>query len=291
MIYITRTKKYLWCILIILLSSCMVPVEGTDLIQAERADQLEGTDLIPADRAKQLREYGYSTDTPEQIIKATKDKGYFVRHIALQLLVERTGEKAIPTLKEALNDPEIEVRWRAAHWLRTLGDKSGIERMRQDFKELAPNNGAPIPLDPNITDPNEIKKLENKRNLRFYNALTVAKVLAELDDRQGYELAARMAFEGSWRWQRYEAVYTLIEIAKTDQATLLAEGLDPVFVLSAVAESEKDEHVIYLLANQVRKNLNKDIAIRILEVAKNSTNLSEKNRRIVQRYLDAVKAK
>jgi len=42
--YLTRTKKYLWYILIILLSLCMVPVEGTDRIQAERADQLEGTE-------------------------------------------------------------------------------------------------------------------------------------------------------------------------------------------------------------------------------------------------------
>lgn len=277
MIYVTRTKKHLCCILIILLSLCMAPVAKSALV---------GPDI-----AKQLQEYGYSTDTPKQIIEATKSEGYFVRLIALELLVERTREKAIPTLKEALNDPEFEVRWRAAHWLATLGDKSGLERMRQDLKEFAPNNGAPVPPDPNVTDPNEIKKREGKRNLRLYNGLLAAKVLAELGDRSGYELATRMAFEGPWRWQRYEAVFTLIEIAKTDQATLQAEGLDPVLVLCAVAESEKDEHVIYLLTNQVRENLNDDIAIQILEIAKNSPNLSEKARRVAQLHLDMVRGR
>jgi HEAT repeat protein len=71
--------------------------------------------LVKPDRAKQLQAKGYKTDTPEQIIEATKSKSYFIRHIALELLTQRTGEKAISTLKEALNDPRIEVRWRAAH--------------------------------------------------------------------------------------------------------------------------------------------------------------------------------
>ncbi len=238
-----------------------------------------------------LEHYGYSTDTPEQIIEATKNKSYFVRFIALEVLTQRTGEKAIPTLKNALNDPGAEVRWRAAHLLGTLDDKGGLERMRQDLKEFAPNNGAPVPPDPNMVDPNEIKEREGKRNLRLYDALHAAKVLAELGDRRGYELAARMAFEGSWRLQRYEAVFTLIEIAKTDEATLRAEGIDPVLVLCVVAESEKANHVIYLLTNQVRINLDDDAAIRILEIAKDSANLSEEARSVAQMHLDAVKAR
>jgi len=247
--------------------------------------------LVGPDRAKQLQEYGYSTDTAEQIIEATKSEGYFVRHIALELLVERTREKAIPTLKEALNDPEVEVRWRAAHWLGTLGDKTGLERMRQDLREFAPNNGAPVPADPNVTDPKEIKKRQAKRNLRLYNALRPAKVLAELGDRRGYELATRMAIEGTWRWQRYEAVFTLVEMAKTEEATLRAEGIAPVLVLCVVAESERDEHVVYLLTNQVRKNLDEDIAIRIIEIVRDSPNQSEKARRVAQLHLNAIKAR
>ncbi|GAH18626.1 unnamed protein product, partial [marine sediment metagenome] len=144
---------------------------------------------------------------------------------------------------------------------------------------------------PNVTDPNEIKKREGKRNLRLYNGLLAAKVLAELGDRRGYELAARMALEGSWILQRYEAIFTLIEMAKTDEATLRAEGIDPVLVLCVVAESEKDKHVIYLLTNQVRINLDDDAAIRILEIAKDSANLSEEARSVAQMHLDAVKAR
>lgn len=269
--------KNLHCTLIVVLLALMT-------------QNLKG-DLVPPDRAKQLQEKGYSTDTPEQIIEAAKSEGFFVRRIALELLTQRIKEKAIPTLKEAVNDPIIEVRVCAAHWLGTLGDKSGLERMKKDLKELAPNNGAPIAPDPNEKDPRKIKDKEEKRNLRLYNALKVAKVLAELDDRQGYELAARMAIEGSWRWQRYEAIFTLIEIAKTNQATLRSERLNPVFVLCAVAESEKDENVIYSLANQVRENLNDDIAIQILEAAKKSPNLSEKCRRVVQMHIDKVEAK
>jgi hypothetical protein len=162
--------------------------------------------------------------------------------------------------------------------------------MRQDLREFAPNNGAPLSPDPNITDPNKIKDLEGKRNLHLYNALTATKVLAELGDHCGYELAARMALEGSWRMQRYEAIFTLIEIAKTEEDTLRTEKIDPISVLCAVAESEKDMHVIYLLTNQVRENLKDDIATKILEKAKDSANLSEEAHRVVQIHLDKVEA-
>ena len=159
------------------------------------------------------------------------------------MLKDRIGTKAIPTLKEALDDQRMEVRWRAAHLLGTLDDKSGLERMRQDLMEFAPNNGAPVPLDPNVTDPNEIKKREDKRNLRLSYALDAATVLAELGDRRGYELAVRMAFEGAWVVQRQKAVQVLVEIAKGDEKILAAEGKDPVIFLCIVAEFEKNRGV------------------------------------------------
>ncbi|NIP28292.1 MAG: hypothetical protein GWN94_08310 [Phycisphaerae bacterium] len=252
---------------------------------------VKGTTISSPDKKALLEHYGYSANTPEQIIEATKSENYVVRLTALELLTQRTGEKAIPILKGSLNDLEFEVRWRAAHLLGTLDDKGGLERMRQDLREFAPNNGAPVPSDPNLVDPNEIKEQEGKRNLRLYNALRAAKVLAELGDRRGYELAAGMALEGSWVLQRYEAIFTLIEIAKAGETVLQAELLDPVFILCAVAESEKNEHVIYLLTNQVQKNLDDDTAIQIIEAAKNSHNLSEKARRVVQIYLDIVWAR
>jgi hypothetical protein len=275
--YLIKKNKYSRYILTLLLLVLMVSITEAK--------------LRPPNRAKQLQEQGYSTDTPEQIIEATKSENYFVRFIALELLVERTKENAIPTLKEALSDPRIEVRWRAAHLLGTLGDKSGLEQMQQDLMEFAPNNGAPVSHDPNVTDPNEIKEQEDKRNLRLYYALRAAKVLAELDDRRGYELAVRMALGGAWEAQRQEAIHVLVEIAKVDESILETEGKAPASVLCAMAASEKDERVIYLLTNQVRQNLSNDIAIQILEITKNSPNLSKKAHRVVQMHLDAVKAK
>jgi len=278
MIQVMKKTNYLGCMLIVfLLVSITLIVKGSTISRPDKKVLLE--------------HYGYSTNTPEQIIEATKSENYVVRLTALELLTQRTGEKAIPILKEFLNDPEFEVRWRAAHLLGTLDDKGGLERMRQDLKEFAPNNGTPVPPDPNVVDPNEIKERESKRNLRLYDALRAAKVLAELGDRRGYELAARMALEGSWRLQRYEAILTLIEIAKAGETALRSEGLDPVFILCAVAESEKDNHVIYLLTNQVRKNLDDDAAIRILEIAKDSANLSEEARRVAQLHLDIVRGR
>lgn len=273
-----KKTNYLECMLIVfLLVSITLIVKGSTISRPDKKVILE--------------HYGYSTNTPEQIIEATKSENYVVRLTALELLTQQTGEKAIPILKEFLNDPEFEVRWRAAHLLGTLDDKGGLERMRQDLKEFAPKNGAPVPPDPNVVDPNEIKERKGKRNLRLYNALRAAKVLAELGDRRGYELAARMALEGSWRLQRYEAIFTLIQIAKAGETALRAEGLDPVFILCAVAESEKDNHVIYLLTNQVRENLDDDAAIRILEIAKDSANISEEARSVARSHLDKVKAR
>ncbi len=244
-----------------------------------------------SDKAGILMIQGYSIDTPEQIIEATKSESFMIRLIALEMLIQQTGQKAIPTLGEVLNDLRIEVRWRAAHWLGTLGDKSGLERMRRDLKELAPNNGAPMPFDPNIVeDSRAMMKRENERNNRLYYAIKVAKVLAELGDRRGYELAARRASEKEYR-HRYRAVPVLVEIAKTDEAILRAEGIYPVSILCTMAGSEKNEKVFNLLTKLVAMELQYDIGIRILKIAKDSPNQSESAREEAQRHLDTLKLK
>jgi len=245
--------------------------------------------LRPPNRAKQLQEQGYPTDTPEQIIEATKSESYFVRFIALELLTERTGNEALPKLKDALDDPKMEVRWRAAHLLGTLGDKSGLEQMQQDLIEFAPNNGAPVSPDPNVTDPNEIKVLEGKRNLHLCYALRAARVLAELGNHRGYELAARMALDGAWALQRQEAVLVLVEIAKADESILAAEGKDPASVLCAMAESEKNQAVFGKLISFAGK-LRGDIAVPILELAIQSPHQSEEMHNVAKLILAKVKA-
>jgi len=246
--------------------------------------------VLPFDRAQVLKELGYPTDTIEQIIEAMKSGNYAVRFLALELFTEKKGREAIPRLKEALNDQRMEVRWRAAHLLGTLGDKSGLDQMRRDLKEFAPDDGVPVKHDPNIADPNEIKEEEGRRNLRLYYALNAAKVLAELGDRQGYKLAERMALNGTWAAQRQEAIYALVEIAKTDPKILAKEKMNPIFVLCSMADSEKEQAVFSMLISSVQQ-LPDDIAISVLEKAVQSPHQSEKMRNVANFILNKVKGK
>ena len=236
-----------------------------------------------------LRQRGYPTDTVEQIIEATESESYFVRYVALGLLTERTGKEATPVLKQFLSDSHLTVRCTAAHLLGTLGDKSGFEQMCNDFQELSAKAAAPLPTDPNIA-PDTIERLENQRKNNLYNALEVAKVLAELGDHRGYELAARMAFEGPLTCHRTCAARVLVEIGKTDKAILEAEGIDPVLILCLMAESEKDPVVFKILIWSVYK-LDDDTRLPILEKARNSLNQPESVRKEAQLAIEGIEAR
>ena len=237
-----------------------------------------------------LKQRGYPTDTVEQILEATKAESYFVRYAAIHLLTERIGEGAIPVLKQALSDPEeICVRWRAAHLLGILGDKSGLKQMRVDFEKLKAELALPFPDDPNMT-PDDRERTENRRNIALHDALDVAKVLVELGDRRGYELAAKAAFEGMWELHKAKAIYVLAEIAKADKKILQAEGIDPVSTLCTIAETEKSPYVFGKIIYSARK-LDYDTAVHILEKAKDSPNQSQEKRQEARQILNWLKAK
>lgn len=238
-----------------------------------------------------LQRKGFSTDTPGQIIEATKSQSYFVRYVALRLLTDRTGKESVATLKEALNDPHVKVRLNASHLLGTLGDKSGSERMKLDFAELVPRNGAPDPADPNIVE--DTKALERWKKHRLYRisrALEVAKVMAELGDRSGYVLAAREGVENPLGANRTRAVEVLAEIAKTDEAILSAEGKDPVTVLCVMAESE-EHFFIFRRIITFATQLGGTRGVLILEKAKDNPHQAEKELRMTMLLLDGLKEK
>ena len=238
-----------------------------------------------------LQRKGFSTDTPAQIIEATKSESYFVRYIALCLLTDRTGKEAVATLKEALNDPHVKVRLNAAHLLGTLGDKSGSERMKLDFAELVPRNGATEPADPNIAeDTKALEQWQRHRRYRIKQALQVAKVLAELGDRSGYELAAREGLLSIRATSRSFSAEVLAEIAKTDEAILSAEGKDPVTVLCVMAESEEQVYVFQRIMTSANR-LGGRLGVRILEKAKDNPHQADKEIRAVRRTLDYLKEK
>jgi len=236
-----------------------------------------------------LQKYGYSTDTCEQVIEATKSESYAVRFMALELLTDYIGKEAAPVLNQALSDSHLKVRITAAHLLGTLGDNSGLEQMRTDFEEQAAKAAAPLPTDPNI-DPDTRERIENERKVALYDALEVAKVLAELGDRRGYRLAARMALEGPCTYHRTEAARVLVEIAKSETSILSAEGIDPISTLCKMAESEKDPNIFKILIWSVSK-LDDDKKVHILEKAKNSPSQPESVRREAQLSLDAIEAR
>lgn len=271
-------KKYILsiCVIYFLITLCVCP---------------NTTATVPViDHAKILNSKGYPTDTTEQIIEATKSKSYFIRYVALILLTERTGKQAIPKLKEALNDSEIKVRWHAAHLLGTLNDNSGLERMRKDYEEFAPKDSNDVPTDPNTADPNEKRRQEAGKNINTRYALNVAKVLAELGDLRGYELAARMAFAGPRTYIRMEAVRAMAEIAKIDKKVLSAEKKYPETILTALVELEKDPRFFMFLVSSV-ENIGGGIAVRVLERAIASPHQSEETRRIAEARLNRVRAK
>lgn len=256
---------------------------------------------------KILKKEGFVIDKPEQIIEATKSESYFTRYIALKLLTHRIQQQAVPTLRQALEDKHILVRFTSAHLLGTLGNKSGLERMRLDFAELVPRGGAAEPPDPNIAkDANGLKQWQSNRWYRIRRALEVAKVLAELGDRRGYALSAKIALESPAEAERLVsegqdraaiamsalrslAVEALGEIAKTDKDTLAAEGREPVAVLCAVVASEKRKTVfkrVVMAAEKIRG----DIGIQILEKAKDNPHQSEQDLRRVKGSLGRLKA-
>ena len=277
--------KVILLVLAILFTALGCEREFSAIKATENSGVSPGLDL-----EKSIQKCGYSTDTLEQMIEATKDLNFMTRRVAVNLLAQKAGKRAIPTLKKCLDDPQSEVRWVVAHCLGNLGDKSGLEQMQKDFKMLAPNNGASFVPDPNITDPEEIDLLRVRRIIRLMDALDVARVLAELGDRRGYHLAAKIALEEHCFFGLgYKPITVLAEIVKTDKAKLRSEGLEPVFVLKAIAETETDEGVFSVILNYASIKLPEDIGIEILEAMVNSPILSERRRFLATRRLDKIR--
>lgn len=292
-----KTIMFVGFALALLLQTIMLPVA-------------EGT-VVLADRAKQLQASGYPTDTPEQITEATQSSSYVIRYRALELLTERIGKQAIPTLKKSLSDPKLKVRWRAAHLLRTVGDTSGLEQMQKDFDLQLPGGHFEFVPDPNATEEEMRDQWENWQSRTLY-ALEVARVLAELGDTRGYKLAAAtvmyetieipkghsyriplsaMDGKSTLDWHRFKALMVLIEIAKMNKRKLRRENLDPLFLLKAIAASEKHRPTYSILMTQVHLQLAQKDAIEILEIAKDNQYQPEGARRSCRSYLQMVKDK
>ena len=194
--------------------------------------------------------------------KVIRDTLNYHLHGALGLLAERKGREAIPDLKKALDDPSQKNRWVAAHHLGLLGDQSGLARMKQDFKSLAPHQGTLLPSD-------------EQGHARLVVALEVARVLAELGDGAGYALAAELATNGAsgHRWRAAEA---LAYVANLDTDVLSAGDMDPIGILKTMAATEKDNDEFFVYLDRVHKIVrDRSEMIAIFAIAKDSKHQTE----------------
>ena len=189
-----------------------------------------------------------------QVMRDTLD---YHPHGELGLLAERESKASIPALKKALNDPSQKKRWVAAHHLGLLGDHSGLARMKDDLKALAPKERA-------------AEDSDVKNHARLVLALEVALVLAELGDASGYALASRLASEGA-NGLRWRATEVLATIANFDQAVLTAGSMDPLGILKTMAAEEKDNNEFFVYLDRVHKILrNRTDMIAVFAIAKDS---------------------
>jgi len=197
-------------------------------------------------------QHRFPWDTRQAAYRAMNDTFDYHIHGSLGLLAEREGVESIPALKESLSNTDAVVRLAASNMLTTLKDDSGLEPMRKDFRVFSSQKD------------------------QLQHALEVARVLAQMNDISGYELAADLALSGATHGHRWRAAVVLAHLANIDEATQKSAGIDPVGVLKVTATEEKHEGVFFVLVDQVHKILqNRADMIDIFAVAKESKYHSE----------------
>ena len=197
-------------------------------------------------------QHRFPWDTRQAAYRAMNDTFDYHFHGRLGLIAEGEGAEAIPVLKKSLANSDAQVRLAAADMLSTLNDTSGLDPMMKDFKAFSSQKG------------------------QLEHALEVARVLAQLKEISGYQLAADLAINGSTHGQRWRAAVVLAHLANIDDTALQSAGIDPVSVLKAMAAKEQHEGVFFVLVDQVHKILQKRAdMIDIFAIAKASKYHSE----------------
>jgi HEAT repeat protein len=237
----------------------------------------------------ELQHLGVQADNNVQIIKAAQSNDAEVRYLAVGLLALRLGQDGIPVLRQALDDNFIAIRIKAAHFLGTLADKSGLERMQKDFEEFIPKEEEPN--DPKVLrDERALDQWKKNHRYRISRALEVGKVLAELGDFRAYDLAAREGLTTEYELGaiRMRAAEALGEIGKKDVNELKIQGKDPIDVLCRMAETEK-ETAVFRRVRIVANEIGGKSEVWILERAANSSHQSERELNITRAILADVK--
>lgn len=259
------------------------PSEVLPMIWARQLDK--------GDWAGYLERTNFDTSTNEGLMWALKASSDWARLCALHLLTERKAPQLTELLKEALDGDRLNIRIAAAHMLYTLGDRSGLSRMREDFKTLYFLNG--------ITEPDELdrklgvdrirrRRKRPKRGPQIFYILQIAQVLAEMGDASGYEVAAQLGIKDAWDHNRLRAAKVLFEIAEANIPVSPIFNPDPVAVLSAAAKCERMREVYRYIVKRATKTLTND-AIRILTAAMENPHQSEEMLHLTRRLYDKLR--
>lgn len=192
------------------------------------------SDLLYLGYESILRSLGYSGRDVSELSMAANSDNYAVRSVALRMIGIKFPKDAIPLLRNALNDKQLDVRATAAEVLNELGDKSGLAQIRKDYDSFIPAG--------RVTD--DLNSCDRIEATVYNQALTVGVVLAEMGDDRAYYVAKCAALSPRLRPLRFMAIKTLARIARTPQATLKKEGIDPIATLTRVASQETDEAMI-----------------------------------------------
>ncbi len=237
-----------------------------------------------------LKSKGFSVETKEDLIKASKNGNYVIRYMALQLLEKKYGKLAIPGLKESINDSHVKVRLIAAKLLAGHNDKSGLQRMQQDFQELVPRGGAAEPNDPAILhDTNKLERWKGERMVRVKRALEVGSVLIDLGDLRAYDLAAAEGMLSKYAGTRRQAIEILFKVAQADEAALSEKGLDPLAVIIAITQNETSDSLLRAISQRAHE-LEPSKALIILEEVNNSEYISQIDKEINTRRIKKIKS-
>jgi len=226
----------------------------------------------------EVEHFGFSIDS-EESLKALLHTGNYPAQFSAVYALYDTKPKAVAVkeIKRFLEVKNLEVRAAAASRLADLGDRSGLEPMRQAFREHVSEEffkekgiGVFAWIDLRGGDVGIV--------------LDVAIALAKLGDTEVgpfVELAATHAPLPAYRYRAVEALGHLT--ATVSKKQLKEERLDPDLVLRRVANRERDSTVRMILAAEMLKpHVKPDLAIRVFDEMKNSRHSSPNERRVLE---------
>jgi hypothetical protein len=233
----------------------------------------------------------YNINDINDLKRAAFSGEYPYRASAYHILALKFGSQAIPILQYCLehNSEHTDI----ARYLSLLGDKSGLERLRDDITALTnydkETDSQTKKSDPNKKDspPLGIKTKE----ARIARCLEYAHVLAEFGDSFGYELAVKAASDKSPS-RKVKAARILTNLSRLDKAEQQARGIDPEAALSSMLdhiESEQDiEFLNVLILAEVLNNMRPESQVNFFDKCRKLSNLSDSDKQKYDRRVQRL---